>query len=56
MSVVNLQLAVEESHDLMKFAEANGIERKHNPQRVLRTAVKWAIDEGHIDQPPKGWA
>ena len=53
--VEHLQRMADESHDMLKAAEAAGVAKNHNRPRVMRTAMQWALDQGHIDAMPKGW-
>ena len=50
-----LVAAVDESWDLMKAADQAGVQRAHNRPRVMRAAMQWAIDGGHVNAMPKGW-
>ena len=55
LEVEHLQRMVDENHDLLKAADEAGVQKNHNPRKVMQVAMVWALEQGHISDKPKGW-
>ena len=53
--IEHLQRMAAENHDMTKAAEAVGVPHNVNPRPVMRAAITWALQNDHIEEPPKGW-